>query len=443
MISLNHDRSRRKQANKQRTSILVMTRDLAGCGSRSARGLEKVANGESWRIGWDLTDEERDRFRMISNASREAKARARKEGVQVRPPLCPAFRPEDLMPQRPQNGLAALSLFSGGGGLDVGFERAGFRHIESWDILNEAADTLRRNRPAWKVHGGGVDGDVRTQCWERLRGIVDVVHGGPPCQPFSSAGRQHGPSDARDMFPEFVRAVLEIQPAAFMAENVAALLSSKFKAYLYEKVIRPLSSVYTIIEPTVLRADSFGVPQLRRRVFLIGFKSADAAAAFHWPTPTHSSAPLTEGAPLLPGIGLSSCMGVRAALGLEAKGYDGLAPTIRSALTGPRHTTSILSSVSALREWERLGLWPNGIAPTRDDASRFPTPNGHVRLAVQDVAVIQGFPEDWVFEGATYKSLGQIGNAVPPPLAYQVASAIAETLQRCSRTSLLSHAGRS
>ena len=397
-----------------------------------------MSNGEPWRVGWNLTDEERERLRAISKASREAKIRARQAGIQVHPPIQPALRPEDLMPQQLDNGLSALSLFSGGGGLDLGFERAGFRHTESWDILDVAAQTLRTNRPAWTVNGGGADGDVRGQSWTRLKGTVDVVHGGPPCQPFSSAGRQLGSSDSRDMFPEFVRAVLEVQPATFVAENVPALLSAKFRAYLREQVIRPLASVYTMLDPVILRADSFGVPQLRRRVFLIGFKSTAAAAAFRWPAPTHSPVRSDGDMPLFPSLRLPRCMGVREALGLEDTGYDGPAPTIRSGFT-----SSILNSASALREWERLGLWPNGIAPTRDDASRFPTPNGSVRLAVQDVALIQGFPEDWVFEGAAYKALSQIGNAVPPPLAYHVARAVSEALQRRSRTSLTSQAGSS
>ena len=125
---------------------------------------------------------------------------------------------------------------------------------------------------------------------------------------------------------------------------------------------------------------------------------------------------------------LPRCPGARWALGLPEIGYDALASTIRSSLTGPRHTTSILSSVSSRSAWERLEIWPNGVAPTREQARIFVAKNGHFRLAVPDVALMQGFPEDWPFAGAVYMALGQIGNAVPPPIAYSVAASVADAI---------------
>lgn len=121
-------------------------------------------------------------------------------------------------------------------------------------------------------------------------------------------------------------------------------------------------------------------------------------------------------------------MGTRQALGLPDTGFDAPAPTIRSALTGPRKTTSVVSSVSALRQWERLGIWPNGVAPTREQAHLFVAQNRHFRLSVPDCAILQGFPDTWPFQGPTYMMLGQIGNAVAPPVGYAVAAAVAEAL---------------
>ncbi len=117
----------------------------------------------------------------------------------------PKLNPEDLMPQLPTNGLRSLSLFSGGGGLDLGFDRAGFQHTASYEVLEDAGKTLKRNRSNWTVFSSDA-GDVRNVDWTPYRGQVDVIHGGPPCQPFSVAGRQEGKQDDRDMFPEFVRA---------------------------------------------------------------------------------------------------------------------------------------------------------------------------------------------------------------------------------------------
>lgn len=230
------------------------------------------------------------------------------------------------------------------------------------------------------------------------------------------------------MLPEFVRAVQEAQPLAFVCENVPALAGPKFAPYLQTAFLTPLSQSYRITM-FKLSAHDFGVPQLRHRVFFAGFRREEDARRFAPPEPTHRADHLTRGlkarVTLWP---LEPTMGVRAALGLPDIAVDALAPTLRSTLTGPRHTTSILSSVSAQRVWQDLRIWPNGVAKTRAAAARFPTENGHVRLAVADCAVLQGFPSWWHFHGAVYMSLGQIGNSVAPPIAYRVALAVARAL---------------
>ena len=326
------------------------------------------------------------------------------------------------MPQLANNGLRALSLFSGCGGLDLGFDRAGHQHVASFEILADAAATLVKARPEWEVHGGA-DGDVTTVDWRRWRNLVDVVHGGPPCQPFSNAGRQAGKDDSRDMWPELVRCVLAVRPRAFIAENVPALASAKFSEYVRTQILEPLAPRYRI-RMLRLRAHDFGVPQARQRVVFVGFARAADDRRFVEPQPTHVwNEPAT-----LEASGLRRCMGLREALGLPDVGFDALSPTIRSGLTGPRHTTSILNSVAAARTFARLEVWGSGVAPTRERARAFVVKNGHFRLSVPDIAVLQGFPEDWPLVGATYMQLGQLGNAVPPPMAYAVASSVSAAL---------------
>lgn len=370
---------------------------------------------------WDLSDDERARYRRISNDAREAKRRAlRGEGpAPVHPINQPALDPLTLMPARQATGLSALSLFSGGGGLDLGFQRAGYHHVASYEILQDAANTLTKANPEWTVYGGP-EGDVTGVDWRPYRDSVDVLHGGPPCQPFSAAGRQLGKSDSRDMFGEFVRAVLEARPRAFVAENVPALLHAKFAEYLRSEVLGPLSRSYQVTEH-LLAAEAFGVPQVRRRVVFVGFRNTEDAARYGNPPLSHAP----HGTGLLD---LRATMGARQALGLPDIGFDALAPTIRSALTGPRKTTSVISSVSAGRVWERLGIWPNGVAPTREQAHVFVPENRNFRLSVPDCAVLQGFPETWPFQGPTYMMLGQIGNAVAPPVGYAIAAEIARAL---------------
>jgi len=364
-------------------------------------------------------------------------ARAKREALLgsdsllVRPVNIPRLNPDLLMPQVERTGFRALSLFSGGGGLDIGFDRAGFEHVASYEIVTGAAETLRLNRPNWKVFGGE-EGDVSRVDWKKYRGCVDVVHGGPPCQPFSSAGRQNGHNDERNLFPEFVRAVRTIKPQAFVAENVRALGLSKFRCFLTDQVLDPLSKEYRVYT-FELRAPDFGVPQVRTRFFIFGINRS-LRTEYLPPRSTHYSDHLRSGfnrnlfAQGSMDRRVEPCMGARQALGLTDIGFDALAPTLRSGLTGPRHTTSILSSVSALKRWSELQIWPNGVASDREQAARYIPDNGHLRLAVADCAILQGFSESWQISGPVYVAIGQIGNSVAPPVAYHLARSISEAL---------------
>ena len=206
-----------------------------------------ASSQEPGRRGWDITEERREAYRKMARASSKARAEAL-AGAGPEPIHAvnyPKLDVELLAPRRPSNGIRALSLFSGGGGLDLGFDLAGYDHVASYEILLAGADTISSNRPGWDVHGGE-DGDVRRAKWNQYTGRVEVLHAGPPCQPFSAAGRQEGQRDSRDMFPEFVRAVLAIEPLAFVAENVPALSNAKFERYLSEVVFSPLSDLYSV-----------------------------------------------------------------------------------------------------------------------------------------------------------------------------------------------------
>ena len=176
----------------------------------------------------------------------------------------------------------------------------------------------------------------------------------------------------------------------------------------------------------------YGVPQIRKRVFFVGFKNSALLDKFCPPQPTHKWDHLGQKnlyyASSLFDDGLTKTMGVRECLGLPDIGYDNLAPTIRSAFTGKRNTTSILNSSAGQKSWGDMQIWPNGVQANRDRASAFPAKNGHFRLSVQDVGLIQGFPESWRFSEAVYQVLGQIGNSVSPPVAYKVALSISDAL---------------
>ncbi len=370
---------------------------------------------------YDISESKRNWYRQVSVRSRLRKqAAGRGELSRCRSvPNRPVLRPETLMPERERSGLTALSLFCGGGGLDLGFERAGFEHLASFDVLDICGTTLSRNRPQWMVFSG-TGGDVTEVDWSLYANSVDVLHGGPPCQPFSVAGKQGGEADDRDMWPAFTRAVLSIRPKAFVAENVPGLLGRRFAHYVRETIFSPLSNDYQILAFS-LGATSFGIPQDRQRVFFVGFRSRGCAQRYAAPVGEHA----TESDLF---SHKSQTLGARAALGLPDIGFDNCAPTLRSGFTGPRKTTSVLNSKASQKAWSDLKIWPNGVQKSREDALQFPPENGHFRLSVQDCALLQGFPDNWHFAGAVYQVLGQIGNSVCPPVAYAIANSVADAL---------------
>lgn len=381
-----------------------------------------------------ITEERRQQYRVVSRESQIAKKKAL-SGLGPKPIhaiVKPKLDPNDLMPAMPSNGLRALSLFSGGGGLDLGFEKAGFEHVASYDILEVCGETLRHNRPEWNVFSGDVDGDVQNVDWNIYKDKVDVIHGGPPCQPFSIAGSQRGKNDERNMWPEFTKAINTIKPKVFVAENVPGLLSQKFNRFIEQEILNKLPD-YKISYYKISSA-MFGVPQNRERVIFVGFREERHAMNYRIPRPTHAYDHLLKrknGQQELfsDSNSLPKTMGVRQALGLENIGYDAMAPTIRSAFTGKRNTTSILNGKSGQEYWGKLRIWPNGVAANWKAAQAFVPKNKHRRLSVQDCAILQGFPLDWEFQGAVYKILGQIGNSVAPPKAYAIALSVLESMQ--------------
>ncbi len=382
---------------------------------------------------YDITEEKRELYRKLSYESQLSKLAAQ-QGLHdcIHEVNIPVFNPGLLMPKIKSNGLTALSLFSGGGGLDLGFSIAGYKHIASYELIPICKETLSSNLPCGDINCGPEDGDVTKIDWSKYQGKVDIVHGGPPCQPFSIAGAQKGINDKRNMWGEFSRAVNIIKPIAFIAENVPGILAPKFKYFVKKYIFDQLSN-YSMTMFEMHTAD-YGVPQIRKRVFFVGFKNKPRLNKFVPPQPTHTWNHLGQKSPFhtcsLFDEGLAKTMGVRECLGLANIGFDNLAPTIRSAFTGKRNTTSVLNSAAGQKAWGDMQIWPNGVQTDRKKASAFPAKNGHFRLSVQDVGLIQGFPESWKFAGAVYQILGQIGNSVSPPVAYQVALSVSNVLKK-------------
>lgn len=151
---------------------------------------------------------------------------------------------------RPRRKYRHVELFAGGGGLALGLEKAGFEMVALNEIMHDACETLRQNRPDWNV----IEGDISSIDFSRFQDI-DLLSGGFPCQAFSYAGNRFGFEDTRGtLFFEFARAIREMQPKVFLGENVRGLLTHDNGNTL--KVIKATIQElgYTLIEPQILKA---------------------------------------------------------------------------------------------------------------------------------------------------------------------------------------------
>lgn len=377
--------------------------------------------------------------------------------------------------------IRGVELFAGGGGLLLGSALAGVEHVAAAEWNRWACKTMRENAAADYplVRGLAVyEGDVRAIDWSRVPGSddVDLVTGGPPCQPFSLGGMARHADDPRDMFPATTAVIETLRPRAFVVENVKGLTRASFSDYFefiklrlehpeirskdgeswvehFKRLQREHTSVrsdlrYKLITTLVDAAD-YGVPQRRHRVFMVGFRS-DVDADWSFPVATHSSAALlrdqTHGDYWdRHRVKMSDRIPVRGSL----KDEDGKKPwrTVRDALTGmprpglnatargwldhrlqsgarayPGHTGSPLDEPS-----KALKAGVHGV-PGGENMMRFP--DGSVRYyTTREAARIQTFPDRYALHGAWTEAMRQIGNAVPVKLAQTVVHSVVEHLE--------------
>jgi DNA (cytosine-5)-methyltransferase 1 len=289
-------------------------------------------------------------------------------------------------------------------------EMAGFDHVALLELDSWSVQTLRANRPRWNV----ILGDLRDFDGRPYAG-VDLLAGGVPCPPFSVAGKRLGADDERDLFPEALRLVAEIQPRAVMLENVKGLLEPVFDEYRRD-VDNRLRLMGYRAQWTLLHASDFGVPQLRPRAVMVALRD-DSAPSFTWPAPTSER-------PSLVGPALVELMRSRGWKGASAWAERAMA--IGPTLVGGshKHGGPDLGPTRAREAWRRLGVDGSGLAdaPPDEDFEGLP------KLTVEMAATIQGFPTDWAFAGRKTAAYRQVGNAFPPPVAAAVARQIAAAL---------------
>ena len=327
----------------------------------------------------------------------------------------------------PLRDFTSVELFAGAGGLALGMHLAGFRHV----LLNEmdamACQTLRRNHPEWNV----LEGDIHQIDFTPLRGQVDFLSGGFPCQAFSYAGKKGGLEDARGtLFFELARAVREIQPKVFMGENVKGLLSHDDGKTL--EVIRNVIAElgYTLVEPRVLKAIMYQVPQKRERLILVAIRNDIAEQVqFRWPAPYKRVMTLRDAfyaGELFPvDVPASDFQAYpekkRKVMEMVPEGGDwrDLPEEIQKEYMGG----SFYLGGGKTGMARRLSLDEPSLtltcAPAQKQTERC-HPLETRPLTIREYARIQTFPDEWKFEGNLTAQYKQIGNAVPVNLSYAI-----------------------
>jgi DNA (cytosine-5)-methyltransferase 1 len=380
--------------------------------------------------------------------------------------------------------LRSVELFVGAGGLGLGVSRAGFKPVLVADWDHDSCETIRENkrrRVAHVKHWPLIETDVRTLDYSDVPEGVELLAGGPPCQPFSICGKHQGYRDDRDMFPEVARAVRTIKPRAILIENVRGLTRPKFARYFsyitlqltYPEIVRKdaekweehcarLERYHTRGRPDglhyrivwrVINAADYGVPQHRWRVVIVGFRS-DLNLEWSFPLPTHSRDALIfdqwatgtywerhgitkRRRPEAPAPILGRADRLRSALFPLGNPWA----TVRDAMaTLPEPSKSDEPPIANHRFMPGARTytghtgspydWPAKTLKAGDHGvpggeNMLVTDNGGVRyFSVREAARLQTFPDEYTFPMSWTESMRQIGNAVPVTLAQLVAESV-------------------
>ncbi|MES2389718.1 MAG: DNA cytosine methyltransferase [Bacteroidota bacterium] len=381
--------------------------------------------------------------------------------------------------------LTVVSLFSGCGGLDIGLEMAGFETLACVETDAHCRETLRYNRPQWKlmekdkaVADNGeiisrVPGDIRAvDAKEVLEatglkpGECTLVVGGAPCQPFSNIGKKLGKEDERngDLFLEFVRFVKGINPKAFIFENVTGITQGRHNDVI-EYMLKHLSGLGYGISYAILNAAHYGVPQKRERFFMIGIKGTDAPA---FPLPTHFRPDFRFWLQFLSDNNLPETLPMPETWQSVAKTFAALPDNIRDRqdYVVMNISPKVVERMKLVKPGQNFKVlpesmlppcWRNGKHQGQDTFGRMlpDEPSVTIRTAAynpskgmyihpfenrglnsMELAALQSFPVDWVFKNKSKPKLTlvsggrQIGNAVPPLMAAALGKAIIAQLDK-------------
>jgi DNA (cytosine-5)-methyltransferase 1 len=384
--------------------------------------------------------------------------------------------------------MRSVELFAGCGGLAFGLAEAGFDHVMVIEKDLHASSTLEKNKlggvrhfSRWPIKAT----DVRDVSYRGL-GEIDLVAGGPPCQPFSIGGKHKGPRDPRNMWPEAIRAVRELEPAAFLFENVRGLLRPSFEDYLtflrlqlsWPEVANPnrgwrdhlrtmrqhaksgRAPTYHVIIQGINAAD-YGAPQKRHRAIILGVRS-DIADMVKFPAPTHSHEALVwsqrvdktywerheVSARARPAITESESFILKRLRALDSIPREEPWTTVRDAIGDLPAPFASGKTENAVTHHE---LHPGARVYERHTGSTWDEPakalkagdhgvpggenvlvekRGSVRyFTIREMARLQGLPDDFDIEGSWKNPIKQLGNAVPVHVGRAFGKALKRAIQ--------------
>lgn len=342
--------------------------------------------------------------------------------------------------------LRVLDLFSGCGGLSLGFQSAGFEVIAGIDNWSDALLTFERNHPGARAMQVDL-GNFKERDFATLKGKVDVVIGGPPCQGFSISGKRN-PNDPRNkLYKGFVKTVRFFSPQAFVLENVPNLVSMD-NGSIRDAIIRDFKSLGYSVSYKILLASDFGVPQNRRRVFFVGIKNGKT---FEFPDST-----LTDGGKVTAKDALSDLPESSVADGKKyprqpRSAYQKKMRKDSKSLfnhQATEHDAKTIKIISMVPDGGNYKDLPERFRGTRNVhiawtrySSKKPSntiDTGHRHHfhyefnrvpTVRESARLQSFPDNFVFSGCKTSQYKQVGNAVPPLLAEAVAKGLLAVLK--------------
>jgi DNA (cytosine-5)-methyltransferase 1 len=351
--------------------------------------------------------------------------------------------------------MKSIELFSGAGGLALAVHMAGFEHQLLVEADDNAYETLLQNKRNGVIPG--VSNWPVVHDWVESTdlgnyGEIDLLAAGIPCQPFSNGGRRRGVEDDRNMFPVFAGALATIRPKAFLLENVNGLINGKMASHM-EYIILQLSHPSNVpgdgqtwqehceqlraerveaadygVSFRVFNAADYGVPQIRKRVFIVGFRQG-LRTSWNFPMPTHSKEALLvkQGKAEKDETKKEAWVTVEAAI-------DGLPDFGSEAAEAMQHTR--ISGARRYRGHSGCPLnWPAkslkaGVHGVGGGENMLRYGNGRVRyFTVRECARLQTFPDTWAFKGAWSTITKQLGNAVPVKLAAAVAKSVRVALE--------------